>query len=79
MRQLMHRGHHHSMEEQMLIQKAIEESQKESVNPDNMTYEQMLALGEKLGSVAKGFTPEEIKLIPTVRVAFGHHELRNKR
>lgn len=44
------------MEEQMAIQNAIEESKKATVNPDVMSYEEMLALGEKLGNVTKGFT-----------------------
>lgn len=44
------------MEEQIAIQKAIEESKKATVNPDVMSYEEMLALGEKMGTVAKGFS-----------------------
>lgn len=60
--------HHQHMEEQIQIQRAIEESKKDTVNPDVMSYEDMLALGEKLGSVNKGFSPEEILLMPYVRV-----------
>lgn len=56
------------MEEQKMIQKAIEESKRETVNPDQMTYEELLALSEKLGSVAKGFSKEEIGLIRSVKV-----------
>ena len=55
----------------MQLQKAIEESKKDNllaVNPDVMTYEDLVALGEKLGTVDKGFSPEEIKLIPTKRI-----------
>lgn len=56
------------VEEQLLIQRAIEESKRENVNPDLMSYEELLALGEKLGSVSKGFTPEEIAAIPSLQV-----------
>jgi hypothetical protein len=34
-----------------------------------MTYEQLLELSEKLGSVNKGFSKEDILLIPYVRVS----------
>lgn len=58
----------------MLLQKAIEASQKESgvVNPDRMTYEQMLELGEKLGKVDRGFTQMEIQAIPSVKITTSH-------
>lgn len=56
------------MEEQLAIQRAIEESKKETVNPDVMSYEQLLELQEKLGQVSKGFTEEEIKMIPFKKV-----------
>jgi hypothetical protein len=44
------------MEELRMLQKAIEESKKDSTNPDTMTYEELLALSDKLGHVSKGFT-----------------------
>lgn len=47
-----------------MIQRAIDESKRESVNPDAMSYEELLDLSEKLGSVAKGFSKHEISLIP---------------
>ncbi len=31
-------------------------------NPDNMTYEQLLDLGDKVGTVSKGFTRQEIEV-----------------
>jgi hypothetical protein len=31
-------------------------------NPDHMTYEQMLELGEKVGEVSKGLKKEEINV-----------------
>ena len=46
----------YQQEEQLLIQQAIEESKKDTVNPDAMSYEDLLALSEKLGKVAKGFS-----------------------
>ena len=39
-------------EEERLLQKAIEESKKD--DPENMTYEQLLELEEKMGKVSKG-------------------------
>ncbi len=48
----------------MQIQRALEESKKENPNPDVMSYEEMLELGDKLGKVQKGFTEHEIKSIP---------------
>jgi hypothetical protein len=35
-------------------------------NPDNMTYEQLLELQEKIGYVNKGLSTEEIKRIPVI-------------
>jgi hypothetical protein len=47
-----------------------------SVNPDNMTYEQLLQLGEKMGSVSKGLTKEDIKKLQKYkyerRLTIGH-------
>jgi len=45
-------------EEERLLQRAIEESKQANPNPDNMTYEQLLELGDKLGTVSKGLTNE---------------------
>ena len=62
----------------MLIQKAIEESKRDTVNPDSMTYEELLALSEKLGTVNKGFSKHEIGLIPSVKVNDSHFETKQK-
>jgi hypothetical protein len=51
-----------------LIQRAIDESKRDSVNPDVMSYEELLDLSEKLGYVAKGFSKHEISLIPSLRI-----------
>ena len=62
---IMHEpSHSQSMEEQLQIQRAIEESNLQNPNPDLMSYEEMLALGEKLGKVKKGLTSDQINTIP---------------
>jgi len=40
-----------------------------TINPDNMTYEQLLELEEKMGKVSRGLPKEDIKKIPK----FKHH------
>ena len=54
-------------EEQLQIQRALEESKRDNPNPDAMSYEEMLELGDKLGKVKKGFTKAEIDAIPSRR------------
>ena len=55
-------GHSAEMEEERLLQRAIEESKNSApndpnnLNTDNMTYEQLLELEEKNGKVNKGLT-----------------------
>ena len=39
----------------------------ESVNPDIMTYEQLLALQERIGFVPKGMTVQEMDKYPTMK------------
>lgn len=39
----------------------------EYVNPDNMTYEELLALQERIGYVSKGLTRDQIKSFPKIR------------
>ena len=67
---LMMRADDSHMEEQIAIERAIEESKRDAgnPNPDTMTYEQLLELSEKLGSVSKGFTAEEINSIPSTQI-----------
>jgi E3 ubiquitin-protein ligase RNF38/44 len=43
-----------------------------------MSYEELLALSEKLGSVNRGFTKAEIEGMRTVRVAAYHTDMRTK-
>ena len=56
------------MEEDRLLQRAIEESKNEGMpgnpNVDNMTYEQLLELEENNGKVSKGLNPNVIRAIP---------------
>ncbi len=51
-------------EDEIAFQRAIEESKNQNPNPDNMTYEQLLELGDKLGKVSKGLKKEQIAKIP---------------
>jgi hypothetical protein len=37
------------------------------INPDEMTYEQLLELQEKIGYVEKGFKQEEVEKIPLIK------------
>jgi len=39
----------------------------ENINPDNMTYEELLQLEERMGKVSRGLTIDEIKKIPKTR------------
>jgi hypothetical protein len=49
-------------EEEQALQRAIEESRRMNTNgqpdPDSMTYEQLLDLGDRMGKVSKGLTKE---------------------
>lgn len=39
----------------------------EQVNPDIMTYEQLIALQERIGYVPKGMTVQEMDKYPTMK------------
>ena len=41
------------------------ESERENVNPDQMSYEELLALEERVGSVAKGISEIDIGRLNT--------------
>eukprot|EP00347_Sterkiella_histriomuscorum_P019388 403341818 len=58
----MYGGNSQQLLEQQQLQRVIEESKQD--NPDNMTYEQMLELGERIGKVSKGLTQQQISKIP---------------
>jgi len=44
--------------------RSIDLNNPNTINPDSMTYEQLLELEEKMGKVSRGLTNEEIKKIP---------------
>ena len=48
-----------------MLQRAIEESKEGGAepNPDSMTYEQLMELGERNGAVSKGLTRAQINAI----------------
>jgi hypothetical protein len=39
----------------------------EEIDPDNMTYEELLELQDRIGYVSRGFSEKEIKLIPKLK------------
>ena len=39
----------------------------EYINPDNMTYEELLALQDRIGFVSKGLTREQINSFPKMK------------
>ena len=55
--------------------KAMKESHKDNPNPDQMSYEELLELEEKMGKVSKGFTPEQIDMIPSSLCVYGKDKL----
>ncbi|XP_059649102.1 E3 ubiquitin-protein ligase BIG BROTHER isoform X2 [Cornus florida] len=48
------------------------------VDPDNMTYEELLDLGEAVGTHSRGLSQEFINLLPTSRYKSGRFFLRRK-
>ncbi|KAK6928716.1 Zinc finger, RING-type [Dillenia turbinata] len=44
---------------------------QDNIDPDNMTYEELLDLGEAVGSQGRGLSPELISLLPTSRYKSG--------
>ncbi|KAK8486016.1 hypothetical protein V6N11_032994 [Hibiscus sabdariffa] len=51
---------------------------QDNIDPDNMTYEELLDLGEAVGSQSRGLSRELIDLLPTSRCKFGSFLLRKK-
>ena len=39
----------HSINEEEILRNAIEESKRQNPNPDNMTYEELIELGDRVG------------------------------
>ncbi|XVF73636.1 hypothetical protein PTKIN_Ptkin12aG0218000 [Pterospermum kingtungense] len=51
---------------------------QENINPDNMTYEELLDLGEAVGSQSRGLSQELLDLLPTSKCKFGSFFSRKK-
>ncbi|KAE8720793.1 E3 ubiquitin ligase BIG BROTHER [Hibiscus syriacus] len=51
---------------------------QDNIDPDNMTYEELLDLGEAVGSQSRGLSLELIDLLPTSRCKFRSFLLRKK-
>ncbi|GMI74134.1 ENHANCER1 OF DA1, BIG BROTHER [Hibiscus trionum] len=51
---------------------------QDDIDPDNMTYEELLDLGETVGSQSRGLSRELIDLLPTSRCKFGSFLLGKK-
>lgn len=50
-------------------------------NPDNMTYEELLELGEKIGNVSRGISQEKIDKIPQIkykRISYRNKVINNE-
>ncbi|PON81354.1 43kDa postsynaptic protein [Trema orientale] len=51
---------------------------QDSIDPDNMTYEELLDLGEAVGTQSRGLSEELINLLPTSKYKFGSFFSRKK-
>ncbi|KAJ4711633.1 E3 ubiquitin ligase BIG BROTHER like [Melia azedarach] len=51
---------------------------QDSVDPDNMTYEELLDLGETVGTQSRGLSQELINLLPTSKYKFRNLIFRRK-
>ncbi|KAF2319521.1 hypothetical protein GH714_016814 [Hevea brasiliensis] len=51
---------------------------QDDIDPDNMTYEELLDLGETVGTQSRGLSQELISLLPTSKCKFGSFFLRKK-
>ncbi|KAG8646316.1 E3 ubiquitin-protein ligase BIG BROTHER isoform X2 [Manihot esculenta] len=51
---------------------------QDDIDPDNMTYEELLDLGEAVGTQSRGLSQELISLLPTSKCKFGSFFSRKK-
>ncbi|GAV67021.1 zf-RING_2 domain-containing protein [Cephalotus follicularis] len=51
---------------------------QDNIDPDNMTYEELLDLGEAVGTQSRGLSQELICLLPTTKYKFGNLFSRKK-
>ncbi|RDY10371.1 E3 ubiquitin ligase BIG BROTHER [Mucuna pruriens] len=56
-------NHHESNSSQVIWQ--------DNIDPDNMTYEELLDLGEAVGTQSRGLSQELIDMLPTSKYKFG--------
>eukprot|EP01024_Parvocaulis_polyphysoides_P018837 TRINITY_DN18399_c0_g1_i3.p1 TRINITY_DN18399_c0_g1~~TRINITY_DN18399_c0_g1_i3.p1 ORF type:complete len:231 (-),score=36.90 TRINITY_DN18399_c0_g1_i3:176-868(-) len=62
-------------QQQQQQQQLHQNEQFDVVNPDNMTYEELSALGEVIGTVNKGLSPQQLSQLTSGKVGLG--EFRN--
>ncbi|CAI0405246.1 unnamed protein product [Linum tenue] len=51
---------------------------QDDIDPDNMTYEELLDLGEAVGTESRGLSQELISMLPTSKCKFGSFFSRKK-
>jgi hypothetical protein len=49
----------------LLISMRFQAEYEHDIDPDQMTYEELLELEEKIGSVSRGLTPQQLAQLPT--------------
>ncbi|XP_029128602.1 E3 ubiquitin-protein ligase BIG BROTHER [Cajanus cajan] len=64
------RHHHNSNNYQVLWE--------DNIDPDNMTYEELLELGESVGTQSRGLSQEQISLLPVKKYKCGWFFFRKK-
>ncbi|KAI3985412.1 hypothetical protein MKX01_033726 [Papaver californicum] len=57
---------------------SIQSVRQDSIDPDNMTYEQLQSLGESLGTESKGLSEELIAYLPTFKYKVGFFSKKEK-
>jgi hypothetical protein len=55
----------------LLISMRFQAEYEHDIDPDQMTYEELLELEEKIGSVSRGLTPQQLAQLPTMQLAEG--------
>ncbi|GAB4828095.1 hypothetical protein Ancab_035010 [Ancistrocladus abbreviatus] len=74
-------GHEGAAEECILSQESAADSEvvwQDDVDPDNMSYEELLDLGDAVGTQNRGLPQELIKMLPTSRFKAGGFFSRKK-
>lgn len=55
----------------LLISMRFQAEYEHDIDPDQMTYEELLELEEKIGSVSRGLTPQQLAQLPALQLAEG--------